>query len=158
MRLIEIQRQVELRVQTTAAAHGNWPCRKGCDECCRRLAAEPRVTREEWDLIARAIDELPAEIADAARRRIRESAGKARPVVCPLLDAGSGSCLVYAARPVACRVYGFYAERGDVLGCGRIESLARESPDVVWGNHATLEERIGELGAAAELSIWLESK
>ena len=81
------------------------------------------MAREEWEAIATALGGLPAAVADAARRRIRESAGAARPVVCPLLDIETGACLVYDARPVACRAYGFYAERESVLGCGRIESI-----------------------------------
>jgi Fe-S-cluster containining protein len=72
-----------------------------------------------------------------------------------MLDAGSGSCLIYEARPVACRTYGFYAERQYVLGCGRIESIGRERNDVVWGNHEAIEERLRPLGAAAELADWL---
>ena len=76
-------------------------------------------------------------------------------MACPLLDSDSGTCLVYEAWPLACRAYGFYAERGDVLGCGRIESISQQSPDVIWGNHAALEERMRELGPGKELSVWL---
>ncbi len=155
--LVEIQEDVRLRVEEICGAHGNWPCRKGCDECCRRLAAAPRVTEAEWTAIAGAIEAMPGDAAEEARQRIRGAAGLERPVVCPLLDGESGSCLVYAARPVACRAYGFYAERHEVLGCGRIEAISREQGDVVWGNHAGLEERLGRLGPAAELWVWLEA-
>jgi|SRR5579884_2386898 len=155
--LYQIQYDVRLRTDATAAAHGNWPCRKGCDDCCRHLAAAPRVTQEEWRLIAHAIGGLAPDTAGAVRQRIRDSAGVTRPVVCPLLDRHSGTCLVYEARPVACRAYGFYAERRDVLGCRRIELVARESADIVWGNHAALEHRLQQLGASAELSVWLKS-
>jgi Fe-S-cluster containining protein len=94
-------------------------------------------------------------MAEMLRARMRDSAGAVRPVVCPLLDTGSGSCLIYEARPVACRSYGFYAERQHVLGCHRIEALARESADVIWGNHESLEERPRALGPALELFEWL---
>jgi Fe-S-cluster containining protein len=150
-----IQEVVRLRVEEIASTQGNWPCRKGCDECCRQLASVPRVTEEEWQLIATALDALPAQTAQIVRQRIRNSAGLSRPVVCPLLDTGSGACLVYAARPVACRAYGFYVERDRVLGCSRIESLARQSSSVVWGNHISSEERLRSLGPAAELHQWL---
>lgn len=156
--LYQIQGDVRLRTEAIATTHGNWPCRKGCDDCCRQLAAAPRVTQQEWRLIAHAIGRLPPDTAGTLRRRIRESAGAARPVVCPLLDCDSGTCLVYEARPVACRAYGFYAERRDVLGCSRIESVARESADIVWGNHAALEERLQRLGPSAELCAWLASE
>jgi Fe-S-cluster containining protein len=74
-------------------------------------------------------------------------------MVCPLLDARSGTCLVYEARPVACRAYGFYAEREFVLGCFRIRAIADELPDVVWGNHVALEGELRALGEAAELAV-----
>ncbi|MFL6415586.1 MAG: YkgJ family cysteine cluster protein [Bryobacteraceae bacterium] len=100
---------------------------------------------------------LPAETARFLRQRIRDTASLSRPIVCPLLDTSSGACLVYDARPVACRAYGFYMERGDVLGCHRIETVAQQSPDVVWGNHLTLEEKLVALGQRAELHAWLAS-
>jgi Fe-S-cluster containining protein len=149
-RLCQIQDEVRLRAEAIASTHGNWPCRKGCDDCCRRLASVPRVTREEWRLIAAAIDALPAETAEHAKQRIRDSAGTSRPVICPLLDADSGTCLVYEARPIACRAYGFYAEQREVLGCSRIESVSLESPNVVWGNHSALEAKVDLLGSLAE--------
>src|SRR5262249_60727611 len=93
--------------------------------------------------------------AEAARTRIREAASALRPVVCPLLDTESGTCLVYKVRPVACRAYGFYAERELVLGCSRIQTIGDEAPDVVWGNHLALDDRLNSLGETAELSEWL---
>jgi uncharacterized protein len=156
-RLLQIQEEVRLRVDTIASAHGNWPCRKGCDDCCRTLASLPRVSREEWQSIAEALDALPADVAEGARWRIRNSTSISRPVICPLLDSDSGSCLVYEARPVACRAYGFYVERDVVLGCSRIEVVGEQSPDVVWGNHPALEQRQDLLGPAADLFEWLAS-
>jgi uncharacterized protein len=156
-RLHQIHCEVRQRSEEILSGHEHWPCRKGCDECCRHLASEPTVTEEEWRLIVAAIGALPADTAESVRQRIRGSALLSRPVVCPLLDSNSGTCLVYEARPIACRAYGFYAERREVLGCSRIESIAEQTPDVVWGNHAALEERVRRLGSAAELSVWLDS-
>jgi len=157
MRLHQIETEVRQRTGEIVAVHSAWPCRKGCDDCCRRLASEPRVSRDEWLQIANAIDALPSATAETVKLRIREGRGRTRPLVCPLLDGDSGTCLVYEARPVACRAYGFYVERGNVLGCYRIESLAQLRPDIVWGNHAVLEERLRELGPAKELSDWLDA-
>lgn len=157
MTLVQIQEDVHRRTEAVAAAHGAWPCRKGCDDCCRNLAAPPRVTREEWVSIAAAIDSLPAATAEVARRRIGESAHQTRPIICPLLDLDSGACLVYAARPVVCRAYGFYADRDGVLGCARIETIARESGDVIWGNYEALEDRLAGLGTKGEFPVFSET-
>jgi Fe-S-cluster containining protein len=153
-----IQSEVQCRVEAISSAHGDWPCRKGCDECCRRLAAVPRVTRHEWHAIATALQALPANAADAIRVRIRDGAAKSRPIVCPLLDLASGTCTVYEARPVACRTYGFFVERDAVLGCHRIERISRERNGVVWGNHAALEARLQSLGPVTELHHWLSGE
>ncbi len=138
--------------------HPDWPCRKGCDECCRSLASAPRVSRAEWRSIAAALRRLPTAVAEAARRRIQVSGSASRPVVCPLLDSASGACLVYDSRPVACRAYGFYAERQYVLGCSRIRSIADDTPDIVWGNHVALEGDLRSLGEPAELASWLADR
>jgi Fe-S-cluster containining protein len=153
-RLHVIQEEVHRRVEKITSAHEDWPCRKGCDDCCRRLASIPIVTRDEWQLITTHLERLEPETAELIRERIRDSAHAPRPVVCPMLDTASGTCLVYEARPVACRSYGFYVERENVLGCSRIESIAAQTPDVIWGNHTALEERLRSLGPAAELYCW----
>ena len=154
-RLLVIQEQVQLRVEDIATAHGNWPCRKGCDECCRRLASAPRVSLDEWEALVQALNALPSDVAKAARERIRRSESATRPVICPLLDTQSGACLVYEARPIACREYGFYVERQDVLGCSRIQDVSQQSPHIVWGNHASLEQRVDSLGPTAQLAEWM---
>jgi Fe-S-cluster containining protein len=153
--LYEIQDAVHHRTQAITDAHPDWPCRKGCDDCCRSLASVPLVSQAEWQRIGDALDALPAAVAESARLRIRASASASRPVVCPLLDTAAGACLVYDARPIACRAYGFYAERDSVLGCHRIESIAQQSPDIIWGNHAAIEERLRSLGPAAPLPAWI---
>lgn len=154
-RLYDIDRTIERRAGEIASSHSDWPCRQGCDDCCRRLASPPCISEAEWRRIRAALDRLPADAAAAARGRIAASARAERPVTCPLLDTASGSCLVYDARPVACRAYGFYAERQYVLGCHRIEGMAEAAPDVVWGNHVALEDELAALGARAELREWL---
>ena len=155
--LVSIRQAVQVRVDAMIQDRGDWPCRKGCDDCCRHLASIPLVSRTEWEEIREALDELPAEVANAARARIRESAAGARPFICPLLDRDSGTCMVYAARPVECRTYGFYAERDRVLGCNRIEKLAAVAPNVIWGNHDTVTAELRELGPAAPLYDWLDA-
>jgi Fe-S-cluster containining protein len=156
-KLHQIQTDVHIRTREIAAAHPDWPCRTGCDDCCRSLASVPLVTQPEWERIAAALESLPPQIGTAARRRIQASANSTRPVVCPLLDTATGSCLVYDARPIACRAYGFYAERDSVLGYHRIESIAAQFPDIIWGNHATLEAHLRTVGPAAPIPEWLNA-
>lgn len=155
MTLISIQQEISHRVAELSSAHPHWPCRKGCDDCCRSLAAQPSVTQPEWAAIAAAIDQLPPEIARACRDAIRQSASATRPVVCPLLNRETASCRIYNARPVVCRTYGFYAERHFVLGCHRVEQLDAETPGILWGNHLGVESRLAELGESAPLAAWL---
>ncbi|MDE3166622.1 MAG: YkgJ family cysteine cluster protein [Acidobacteriota bacterium] len=155
--LVRIREEVARRAEAIADG-AEWPCRKGCDECCRKLAAAPRVSEAEWREIAAALEAMDGAGAERVRRRIREAGGETRPVTCPLLDREAGACLVYGARPVACRAYGFYAERDGVLGCGRIAALAEESAQVVWGNHAALGERLRGLGREAALEEWLAAE
>jgi Fe-S-cluster containining protein len=62
---------------------------------------------------------------------------------------------VYEARPVACRAYGFYVDRQDVLGCSRIQAVGEQSPEIVWGNQASLEKRVDSLGPAEHLAEWI---
>lgn len=76
------------------------------------------------------------------------------PRVCPFLDAREGACRVYASRPAACRTYGYYVERGEVLGCARI--LERADAPVVWGNAESVRQALAMLsGEALPLTDWL---
>jgi Fe-S-cluster containining protein len=144
--------EIGARAAAIAAGAPPWPCRKGCDLCCRRLAAVPRLTAPEWELLREGIARLaPAARAEVAAR-IR-NLDAAPPVVCPLLDPAAGVCLVYDHRPVACRTYGFYVERDGGLYCRDI--LARvergECENVVWGSAAAVERRLDEFGPRYDL-------
>ena len=150
--LVELCRDVQTRCEATLVAHPEWPCRKGCDDCCRNLAAVPRLSREEWQRVRQAIATLPESTRIAVLHRLRNLANPQRPLVCPLLDDQTHACLIYEARPVACRTYGFYVERDSVLGCSRIEAMAQERSDVVWGNHQAIADRVGP---THDISEWL---
>lgn len=143
---------VEARVHSITSTRADWPCRKGCDHCCRNLAALPRLTAPEWNLLRGALVKLP----DAVIERIRNTPGE-RPDLCPLLDTNTGACLVYEQRPIACRTYGFYVERDKGLYCGIIELRVREGAmaDVVWGNHESVDHQLAELGGARSLRDWV---
>ena len=133
------------------AGRGDWPCRRGCDRCCRNLAAIPQLTRAEWERLRGRIRELPA----AVHARILELTDL-RPVVCPLLDSDSGACLVYEQRPIACRAYGFYRERESGLYCPEIEAAVErgEFDGVIWGNFESVRPR----EEATSLLTWYQQE
>ena len=114
--------------------------------CCRRLAELPRLTRAEWDFLAEGLAALPRQVQIGIRDRIRALELVDGRYVCPFLDRDEGSCLIYEHRPVACRTYGFYVERDRGLYCKQIEARvdSGEFVDVVWGNVAGVESRLGE--------------
>lgn len=148
--LVELQELVAERCGRIVAGEEDWPCRQGCDLCCRRLAELPSLTRAEWELLHEALEQgVPdwrARVAPLVER------APAAPVTCPFLDRDAGVCLVYHARPLACRTYGFYRERDKGLYCTTIES--RETTNVVWGNQEALERRAAPLGERIGFAEW----
>jgi Fe-S-cluster containining protein len=143
-----LHEKVAARAASIAGAHGSWPCRKGCDSCCRRLAAVPDLTAAEWTLLRPAVEALPRGI----RERIAGLEGASRPVVCPFLEGGA--CLVYEVRPVACRTYGFYVDRDGGQYCELVDAL---NADVVWGSGASVEADLASLGERRDLVSWWKS-
>ena len=152
--LAALDRDIETRVAAIRAAHPDWLCGKGCDACCRRLATLPRLSPPEAERLRAALTVLPAaEIAAIRARMAHLGPTPNAPVTCPLLDPASGACPVYAARPVACRSYGFYVERHQGLFCPEIEARVAQDayPDVVWGNQAALDTALARLGQTRPL-------
>ncbi len=155
--LIRLHGDIEARLAATRATRACWPCAKGCDDCCRQLAALPQLTETEWDFLRAGLAALPAAQKAAIGHRLDElGAQAARPVTCPLLDPASGACLVYAQRPVACRTYGFYVERDRGLYCATIRGQADSGDlaDVVWGSGPAVDRRLADLGETRSLFEW----
>jgi len=153
MALLDVlNEEIDARAAEIAACASPWPCRKGCDACCRRLAAVPALTTPEWGLLREGIGRLAPALRMQIAARIR-GLGSEPPFVCPFLDQAGGACLVYDCRPVACRTYGFYVARDGGLYCREI--LARvergECEGVVWGSAAAVERRLDELGPRVDL-------
>lgn len=151
MTLEVLHGRVAARADSVSGSCEDWPCRAGCDACCRSLADIPRMTRAEWLLLRDRLAALP-EI----HSKIEALENAQRPIQCPMLDEESGHCLVYEARPIACRTYGFYRDRDQGLYCGIIRERVDggELDHVVWGNQAAIEEAQRQLGPEQDLLTW----
>jgi Fe-S-cluster containining protein len=147
-RLFELQADIDARVQHIRSDRPEWPCARGCGDCCRQLAGVPRLTRAEWDLLCH-LQQIDDDLSALATQ-------PPGPVVCPLLDQASSVCPVYLQRPVACRTYGFYVQRGSGLYCSDIEARVAVGTmaDVVWGNHDAIDHRPAALGETRTLNEW----
>jgi uncharacterized protein len=157
--LTDLYRRVEERVSSITGSHAWWPCRKGCDHCCRHLAAPLTVTRWEWAYLWEGFQTLPPEAQVEIRAHVAEMerTGARRPYTCPFLDRESGGCRVYAHRPLACRTYGFYVSRGTGNWCHFIRGLLDQhgEGDLLWGNQDALEDTLERLsGATLSLFEW----
>jgi Fe-S-cluster containining protein len=162
-RLAVLHDRIGERTGAILDAQPSWPCRKGCDTCCHRLARPPELTHAEWALLGEGFAALDADTRQLVRVRVRELAGEvargARHVVCPLLARDTGACLVYAHRPAACRMYGFYVSRGEGRYCDLIhDRVARgDFDDVVWGNHDAVELELAQrFGEPISIIDWFE--
>lgn len=155
--LTELHQEIDARVDNIRASHPDWLCGKGCDGCCQQLAELPRLTRDEWQLLQTGLAALDeTQRADIRQRLAALGPTPMRPVTCPLLDLTTGACPVYAHRPIACRTYGFYAERAHLLVCGQIAAQDAEGKlaTVIWGNHARIDRALAETGEVRSLAEW----
>ena len=111
----KVYSDIDQRVFAIVEERPSWPCRKGCDHCCRHLAQVPELTAAEWELLVQGIAGLDqatrAQIAQRLSAVAAQSAQSEVGIVCPLLDVADGACRVYLQRPAACRMYGFYMSR-----------------------------------------------
>ena len=155
--LTRLHAAIDDRVQSIRNTVTDWPCAKGCDACCHRLAEIPMLTKAEWALLSEGLAALPPELLGRIRQKMAAlESQSSRPVVCPFLDRSSGACPVYAQRPVACRTYGFYVQRNRGVYCREIETRESEGTlaGVVWGNHDAIDASLSGLGEARPLTEW----
>jgi Fe-S-cluster containining protein len=99
-------RIVDAALAEAARKSGPWlVCRPGCTECC--MGPFP-ITQ----LDARRLREGLAELERHDRQRAARIRERARQAVatddepCPALDPSTGTCDLYAARPITCRIFG----------------------------------------------------
>jgi uncharacterized protein len=149
--------EIDARVSSLRDAHAYWPCKEGCDLCCRSLPHLPTISKVEWLRLSTAIEALPLEVRDAVYERAR-LAPATGPLTCPLLERERGACLVYDARPIACRTYGYYAERDAGLHCERVTAAISEhgeSEAIVWGNGEAIATAMRSHGEPVSLAEWM---
>lgn len=146
---------IEHRVAAIREVHDWWPCRRGCDHCCRNLGEPLSLTRMEFETLWAEVERLDSDARAEIEQRIA-ALGPTGPWICPFLDRDSGACRVYAGRPAACRSYGYYASREADKWCGLVDEALEEHghPPIVWGNQAALdvelERRFGERVGVAQ--------
>ena len=151
--LAVLQDQVHERAEALRSTHPGWPCQRGCDLCCRKLARVPELTDAEWEVLSQAFLALPESEQRACLTRAERLAEHVRahaesvPVECPLLDPERGQCRVYSARPLACRSYGFYVSHSHDAWCTKVsEHVAGVRDGLIFGNETALERELSRWG------------
>ena len=102
-------RIVDAALAEAARKSGPWlVCRAGCTECC--MGPFP-ITQLDAQRLRHGLAELESrDLERAGRVRERARRAVAQPATdddsCPALDPSTGTCDLYAARPITCRVFG----------------------------------------------------
>jgi uncharacterized protein len=145
--------RIEARVQAIRAEHDWWPCRRGCDHCCRNLARPLELTIAEWSRVDEAVAALPATISSEIQINIRALLNQIEgalttSMICPYLNQQDGCCYIYAARPIACRTYGFFVARDHDQYCTLIETevASRGDRSITWGNAEVVRHDLNQIG------------
>jgi len=122
---------IDAALESTTARSGDWlACRPGCHQCC--VGVFP-ISPYDAENLRAGLALAPPETAERIRRRAAESRARlsrdfpgdsatgllfthpeheamfddfANDEPCPVLDTVTGTCDLYAARPVQCRTFG----------------------------------------------------
>jgi len=115
---------VDAALAEAARRSGPWLlCRPGCAQCC---LGEFPITQLDAARLRRGLAELGTREPDRAarvRQRVREAVARQAPMAdddpCAALDPKTGTCDLYAARPITCRAFGppVRSESGDLGVC-----------------------------------------
>lgn len=115
---------VDAALAEAARRSGPWLlCRPGCAQCC---LGEFAITQLDAERLRRGLAELETRDswrAARVRRRAREAAARPEPMAddepCAALDPETGTCDLYASRPITCRTFGppVRCESGDLGVC-----------------------------------------
>jgi Fe-S-cluster containining protein len=96
---------------------GAWiACRAGCFECCIGpfpiTQDDARRLREGMAKLAASDPDRAARMRERARHHIEDDEA-----LCPVLDPETGTCDLYDARPITCRLFGPAVKSGgEVVG------------------------------------------
>jgi Fe-S-cluster containining protein len=159
--LARLYHRIDRRVDLIISEQTNWPCHKGCDLCCRRLAEPPAFTPMEWNRLWPSFLALDRSTQETIGRRVSDLASartkRFRHYTCPFLERDQGACLIYANRPAACRMYGFYVSRGSGRWCQTIEQQ-HGGASVMWGNHDAVDRELhSRFGEPADIVDWFSA-
>jgi Fe-S-cluster containining protein len=130
---------------------GAWlACRPGCYQCC--LGSFP-ITPADADRLRRGLAEADPDVARRVRSRAREWTD-ADDEPCPALDPSTGTCDLYAARPITCRTFGpaMRFAGGPVGVCELCFVGATEEEIAACAMNLEIEEPEGETTVAEVLS------
>ncbi len=159
--LSALDQRIETRVRAIHRAHAWWPCRRGCDACCRSLGEMPHATRAEWDRLGQGLLALPDSVREEIGSRVLAlaAAPRAQPVGCPFLDRAQGACLVYPHRLLACRAYGYCVSREDGRWCAPLQDeLTARNELVMFGNFdAIMDQARAQGGTSISLLEWWQA-
>ncbi len=114
---------VDAALAEAARRSGAWlVCRPGCSQCC---LGDFAITPLDAARLRRGLAELAErepERAQGVRERVHAALARephADEEACPVLDPETGTCDLYSARPIMCRVFGppVRSESGDLGVC-----------------------------------------
>jgi Fe-S-cluster containining protein len=101
--LVDLVQVIDAAMSDAVRKSGDWiACRAGCFECC---IGPFEITQLDAQRLRDGLAVLDPERAARVRRRAREYAG-GDDEACPALDPEAGTCDLYDARPLTCRVFG----------------------------------------------------
>ncbi len=158
--LIEIFNEIGQRVNTINQAQPAWPCQPGCDVCCRRLPFLPEITQAEWQVLFEGFRQLPISLQEIIKQKVETAVIQEQQdafITCPLLNDEKGECLVYASRPAACRMYGFYVTRSGNRWCHLIQEKyeAGFAKGIMLGNQQAIDRQLAHnFGESQSLAVW----
>jgi Fe-S-cluster containining protein len=140
----ELVQIVDAALADATRRGGKWlACRVGCTQCCigvfainqldasrlraglndlesREPARAARVRARAREAVARLSEDFPGDpstgILGEGKAAVRRFAKFANDEPCPVLDPVTGSCDLYASRPMTCRVFGPPVRSEDGLG------------------------------------------